>query len=384
MDAEQDNEAESSSLAERVPISTLGSSPMRGRIGRGGVAFAMLAALAIGVASGILIARGSDSSSPTLAENSAIAATAGTDDGHMVPRWMPDGLELQTADTSGRAATPCLPSALERRQAAGLDVPLLVPGLTEVGPDACAMPSTNLLYLSRPARVQPALPPPALARLEFVRAGPGDIRSPAATSAIVVRGRDGLVFQSGGAVWLAWAEGGNTFFISASGLSVDTVVRVAESVAPVNAAQWSQLRSLAPPVMAGTSNPQSQVAACLQANGLDAPDASNTSTVVAKQYPVQAAQRAWQACRDEYVQASGIPASPLSVYDCMAGHGWIMAVITGPPADGGAYGAALQKMSAGSSRPRGTLRMSPNARSRHAGIAGGRQFNGFAAEAAST
>jgi hypothetical protein len=92
---------------------------------------------------------------------------------------------------------------------------------------------------------------------------------------------------------------------------------------------------------------RAQVVACLRAEGLDVPEVpiaptGPTSVTASRQYAPEAARAAWQACRDAFIKASGIPPQPLAIYDCMAGHGWIVAVMSGPPSDMTAYNSAQQ------------------------------------------
>jgi hypothetical protein len=74
--------------------------------------------------------------------------------------------------------------------------------------------------------------------------------------------------------------------------------------------------------------------ACLQSRGLQ------VSEPPAQPFPATAAGPAWQGCRDEWTKASGAPTQLLTRYDCMAIQGWIMALITGQPADEASYNAA--------------------------------------------
>jgi hypothetical protein len=74
--------------------------------------------------------------------------------------------------------------------------------------------------------------------------------------------------------------------------------------------------------------------ACLQSRGLQ------VSEPPAQPFPSDAANLAWQNCRSEWTQGSGAPPQVLSRYDCMARHGWILALITGQPADETGYNAA--------------------------------------------
>ena len=76
------------------------------------------------------------------------------------------------------------------------------------------------------------------------------------------------------------------------------------------------------------------IVACLQSSGLQ------VSEPPAQPFPADAANLAWQNCRSEWMQSSGAPAQILTRYDCMARHGWIMALITGQPADETGYNAA--------------------------------------------
>jgi hypothetical protein len=73
---------------------------------------------------------------------------------------------------------------------------------------------------------------------------------------------------------------------------------------------------------------------CLQSRGLQVAEPP------AQPFPAAVANVAWQNCRDEWIRASGAPPQILTRYDCMAGRGWIMALITGPPADEAGYNAA--------------------------------------------
>jgi hypothetical protein len=89
-----------------------------------------------------------------------------------------------------------------------------------------------------------------------------------------------------------------------------------------------------------------ETAACLRAQGLAVPDLTTGPASVVP-YPPQAAQAAWQACRDAYARASGVPASAMAqalvVPDCMAAQGWLIVVMSGPPTDIAAYNTAMQK-----------------------------------------
>ena len=73
---------------------------------------------------------------------------------------------------------------------------------------------------------------------------------------------------------------------------------------------------------------------CLQSRGLQ------VSEPPAQPFPASVANVAWQNCRDEWSKASGAPSQVLTRYDCMASHGWISALITGPPGDEASYNAA--------------------------------------------
>jgi hypothetical protein len=74
--------------------------------------------------------------------------------------------------------------------------------------------------------------------------------------------------------------------------------------------------------------------ACLQSRGLQ------VSEPPAQPFPAAITAAAWQQCRNAWTTASGAPAQIATRYDCMAGQGWIMALITGPPVDEASYGAA--------------------------------------------
>jgi hypothetical protein len=74
--------------------------------------------------------------------------------------------------------------------------------------------------------------------------------------------------------------------------------------------------------------------ACLQSRGLQ------VSEPPVQPFPAAVTAAAWQQCRNEWTTASGAPAQVLTRYDCMAGQGWIMALITGPPEDATTYSAA--------------------------------------------
>jgi hypothetical protein len=87
---------------------------------------------------------------------------------------------------------------------------------------------------------------------------------------------------------------------------------------------------------------------CLRSQGLDIADpASGPITAPTMQpFAPETARAAWQGCRDAFVKATGMPGDRvdeiLAFPDCMAGQGWIVVVMTGPPTNQTGYAAASQ------------------------------------------
>lgn len=94
-------------------------------------------------------------------------------------------------------------------------------------------------------------------------------------------------------------------------------------------------------------DPRQVTAKCLVANGVPA-DAVPTATVGApltrtRRLDPALTEKAWAACRSVYVESTGMPAESaarsLQQPDCMAGRGWLLVVMAGPPEDGAQYAA---------------------------------------------
>ena len=99
-------------------------------------------------------------------------------------------------------------------------------------------------------------------------------------------------------------------------------------------------------------DPRQTVVRCLRTNGATVSDIATptgpTALAPAPPSPAQTTRgdpvvtaKAWAACRDTYITASGMPTPNADAYlafpDCMATKGWLIVAMSGPPADMQAY-----------------------------------------------
>jgi hypothetical protein len=207
------------------------------------------------------------------APDDAVEAVRGPEpvaaEGHMVPTWFPDGFTLY--DTSIVSSSPC-PYPETTEQPPGSDA-----GPTDkiyLVESVCVIPFTHLVYQGRSVETAGGISAPQ--RLRLVQGTHAEVirlewRYPPPTlSPTTVRGKPGRItaFDAvttrpyAGApttefVQLSWQEDEETtFFIDSSGIPVKDVMRIAESIALLDAPAWTELLASVPPTEQAMSDPR--------------------------------------------------------------------------------------------------------------------------------